>query len=312
MEDMKDSFAHFKPKSLLLSTVRVTAINISTTMSTFFSDQLSSEQRNEERVDAGEITPGEADLMNEGWEEREWKLRQDALPKKIGWAVLRFHAVTALMRFYELVMARHVLKVDGGAIEASGVGNTNNNSIVAHDQAITIMDNLTRDPFQASKRTSQLLHNQEHSPGKVISSDGIETSTSREVANRMFSTCLWANIIPFLADLTVQQGVLIYGYGIYYMAKRRRRKAREEGKVEEEDDAINPAAECKNGDDDDDISDSAYALSLMFRSSRLISAKSMSWIAASAGGAVGSVIYPGWGAVFGNQIGDTIVGALID
>lgn len=312
MEDMKDSFAHFKPKSLLLSTVRVTAINISTTMSTFFSDQLSSEQRNEERVDAGEITPGEADLMNEGWEEREWKLRQDALPKKIGWAVLRFHAVTALMRFYELVMARYVLKVDGGAIEASGVGNTNNNSIVAHDQAITIMDNLTRDPFQASKRTSQLLHNQEHSPGKVISSDGIETSTSREVANRMFSTCLWANIIPFLADLTVQQGVLIYGYGIYYMAKRRRRKAREEGKVEEEDDAINPAAECKNGDDDDDISDSAYALSLMFRSSRLISAKSMSWIAASAGGAVGSVIYPGWGAVFGNQIGDTIVGALID
>ena len=75
--------------------------------------------------------------------------------------------------------------------------------------------------------------------------------------------------------------------------------------------------ECKNDDekkkdDNDDISESAYALSLMFQSSRLSIARYMSWIAASAGGAVGGVIYPGWGTIFGIQIGDAVVGALID
>ena len=313
-------------------TVRVTAINISTTLTTFFSDQLNSEQHIESRVDAGEITPREADEMNEEWENREWELRKDALPRKIGWALLRFHACTALMRFYEFITARYVLRVDGdsrgpspllggsnataaAATIDSGVRGSSSNALT-HEQAITVMDNLTRDPYQASRRTSQLLHNQEHSPGKVISSNGIENSTSRELMKRMFDTCIWANIIPFLAELTVQQGVLIYGYVVYYRAKTRRKREREESKDVEDDDEDNeepllPPAQCKEEDkSDDDMS--AYALSLMFRSSRLTIAKSMSWIVASAGGAVGSAVYPGWGCVFGIQIGDTVVGALID
>ena len=50
----------------------------------------------------------------------------------------------------------------------------------------------------------------------------------------------------------------------------------------------------------------------MFRSSRLSIARYISWISASAGGAIGSVIWPGWGTIFGIQVGDAVVGALID
>ncbi|KAL9191119.1 hypothetical protein ACHAXT_000825 [Thalassiosira profunda] len=264
MEDRKGAFSQFKPRALLLSTVRVTAINISTSMSTFFSDQLESEQNVEKRVEAGEITPREADELNEEWETREWELCKDALPKKIGWAILRFHACTAIMRFYEFVVGRYVLRVDGdrGAaaiMDGSGGAATNSTGGMTHEQAVTAMDKLTRDPYQASKRTSQILHNQEHSPGKVIGVDGKETSTSRELTRQMFTTCLWANIIPFLAELTVQQGVLIYGYGVYYRAKKRRDRRREELKNEGEEE------QCEDEDDGDAqtecIDDTAYALS---------------------------------------------------
>jgi hypothetical protein len=239
-------------------------------------------------VDSGDITPVEADQKTEEWESQEWQLRMNALPKKIGHALIRFHSCTALMRFYELIMARYVLRVDGdvgrdlfvpGAATSKG-----NSSNFSQERAIDIMDKLTRDPFQAALRTSQILHNQEHANGKVISStNGTETTTSREIATRMFSTCIWANIIPFLAELTVQQGVLMYGYGAYYMAKHKRRKKHE---------AIE-AGESKC-DELDKHEEAAYALSLFFRSCHLTVARSASWLVASAGGAAGSVILPGW------------------
>lgn len=313
-------------------TIRVTAINISTTLSTYFSDQLQSEQRIEGLVDSGKITPYEADELNEQWEEREWKLRTDMLPKRIGWALLRFHTCTGLMRFYEFVLGKYVLKVDGAGAGGRGtltdgsvaISNSTNSTKLTNEQAVTIMDKLTRDTFQASLRTSQVLHNSEHSPGKVMSADGLETSTSRELRSQMFTTCLWANIIPFLAELTVQQGVLIYGYGVYYLEKKRKRKEREERKKSEahdlnlhdegckEEEDKNTQQQADESNDGDDVSEAAYALSFVFRSSRLSIARSMSWIVASFGGAVGSPIYPGWGTVFGNQIGDALVGALID
>ena len=272
------------------------------------------------------------DDINEAWERREWQERMvNNLPKKIGWALLRYHACTGIMRFYEFILGRFVLRVDVVPIEVGGsTTNTptsvpsSSSSAMTQEQAITIMDKLTRDPFQSSLRTSQLLHNQENFLGKVISSDGMtETSTSRELMRRMFSTCIWANIIPFLAELTVQQGVLVYGYGIYYLEKKRRRRAREEaGKklgrdlelIEEEKEEVDGSDEEKDGgkDAEEDVNESAYALSLLVQSTRLSIVKGCSWITASAGGAVGSALYPGWGTVFGIQIGDTMVGALID
>lgn len=280
-------------------TVRVTAINISTTLSNYFSDQLSFEQKIEDMVETGAITPVEADEKNDEWERQEWKLRMDALPKKIGFGLMRFHACTALMRFYEFVVARYVLRVDGDVATNAFVPAAANSSNSSQEHAIDVMDKLTRDPFQASLRTSQILHNQEHATGKVISStNGTETTTSRELAKRMFSTCIWANIIPFLAELTVQQGVLIYGYGAYYVRRKKREAATEAGE-----------SECEAEDKHDE---SAYALSLFFRSCHLTVARSASWFVASAGGAVGSVVLPGWGTVFGIQAGDAVAGALFD
>lgn len=327
-------------------TIRVTAINISSSLSTFFSDQLVSEQAIEAKVDSGEISPREADKLNEDWEEWEWSRRKEALPTKIGYALCRFHACTAIMRLYEFIIARCVLRVDDGSgtkvgdtlLEGNyGFGtpssskNHTHSSEMSQDRAVTIMDNLTRDTFQASLRTSQIVHNSEHSPGKVISSyDGNETSTSRELVRRMFTTCLWANAIPFLAELTVQQGVLIYGYGMYYVKKQKKKESRRRRKREEKESCITDGqshdSNPKKGeedestietttseeDDGEDVGESAYALSFMFRSSRLSIARSMSWISASAGGAVGCALYPGWGTVFGIQIGDSLVGALID
>ena len=131
-------------------------------MSNYFSDQLSFEQKVEKEVDTGIITAREADKKNDEWESREWQVRKDALPQKIGFGLLRFHACTALMRFYEFVLARYVLRVTGGK------GDNNNNEVIvliernssslSQEQAITIMDKLTRDPYQASIRTSQILH----------------------------------------------------------------------------------------------------------------------------------------------------------
>ena len=40
-------------------------VNISTTLSTYFSEQLQSEPRMEELVDLGKLTPQEADELNE-------------------------------------------------------------------------------------------------------------------------------------------------------------------------------------------------------------------------------------------------------
>ena len=258
----------------------------------------------EELVDSGELTPHEADELNEEWEEREWKTRTDALPNKIGSGLLRFHAITALMRFYEFVLGRYILKIDCADNGSLSVSASNGDHVKS--EAVTVMDKLTRDPYQASLRTSQLLHKQEHSPGKVLSLDGVETSTRRELLNRMFSTCLWANVIPFIAELTVQQGVLFYGYGVYYLEKKKRRKEREErlrGTTEESGvDEKSREEEC--------VTESAYALSMVLRTSHLAIARGISWVAASAGGALGSLFWPGWGAVFGIQFGDTIVGSL--
>ena len=279
-------------------------MNISTTLSTYFSDQLQSEQRMEELVDSGKLTPHEADELNEEWEEREWKTRTDALPSKIGYGLLRFHAITALMRFYELVLGRYILKID--CADKGSLSGSSSNGGHVNPEAVVMMDKLTRDPYQASLRTSQLLHKQEHAPGKVLSLDGVETSTRRELMNRMFSTCLWANVIPFLAELTVQQGVLFYGYGVYYLEKKKRRKEREERLRGTTDDL---SADEKSNEEEC-IAESAYALSMVLRTSHLAIARGMSWFAASAGGALGSIFWPGWGAVFGIQFGDTIVGSL--
>ncbi|EJK76515.1 hypothetical protein THAOC_01719 [Thalassiosira oceanica] len=209
-----------------------------------------------------------------------------ALPKKVCYALARYHSCTLIMRFYESICGRIILKIDG-----NGMGSNN-------DRAIDVMDKLTRDAYKASIRTSQLLKNQEVLPGKVVLADGTEVSTSRELGRQMFSTCLWSNIIPFLAELTVQQGLLLYEYGMYYMNTKKR--IQRSSHSDDEDEKTN------------NISESAYALTISIQSTRLSVARGVSFIVASFGGAFGTILLPGWGAVFGIQLGDSFVNALLD
>ena len=239
-------------------------------------------------MDKGELSQHAADRLNEDWESREWKTRMDALPKKVCYALARYHSCTLIMRFYEFICGRLILKIDG-----YGAGSNN-------ERAIDVMDKLTRDTYKASIRTSQLLKNQEVLPGKVISADGTEVSTSRELGRQMFSTCLWSNIIPFLAELTVQQSLLIYEYGMYYMSAKKRIK-----RASQSDDK-----ECSA--DEKAISESGYALSIAIQSTRLSVSRGISFVVASFGGAFGTILLPGWGAVFGIQLGDSFVNALLE
>ena len=76
----------------------------------------------------------------------------------------------------------------------------------------------------------------------------------------------------------------------------------------------NQNKECdtdNKSDEEETIADSVYALSIMLRSSHLSIARTMSWIVASTGGAIGSIIWPGWGTVFGIQFGDSIFGSMV-
>lgn len=54
---------------LYLQTVRVVATQASLTLSHFFTDQLESEMKAEERVKKGEISADDADKFNEDWED---------------------------------------------------------------------------------------------------------------------------------------------------------------------------------------------------------------------------------------------------
>ena len=66
-----------------------------------------------------------------------------------------------------------------------------------------------------------------------------------------------------------------------------------------------------DGDDDDDEK-AIILLSFLRRSVQATITKSFGLVCASFGGAVGSMIYPGWGTLFGTQMGDAAVGALLD
>ena len=54
---------------LSLQTMRVVATQASVTLSHFFTDQLESEMKAEERVKKGEISADDADKFNDDWED---------------------------------------------------------------------------------------------------------------------------------------------------------------------------------------------------------------------------------------------------
>lgn len=136
------------------------------------------------------------------------------------------------------------------------------------------LDKLTIDTFECSKRDSQ-----SHKTGGAL-------------FGAMLNTCWRANMISFLADYSVHQIILAYGYYIYIRDQRRRLK-RNDG----------TAIELHGG---------PLAMSFIQNSTQLAVSRGVSLGLSSLGGALGTVMWPGWGTLAGTNLGDSLALQLTD
>lgn len=132
------------------------------------------------------------------------------------------------------------------------------------------MDALTIDTFKCAKRLDQKAENR------------------IDVGRQMFGICGQANLIAFLADYSVHQ--LILGYGYYkYIRERRRRRENRNNAEEEEEEEIHPIGK---------------------QSATLVLSRGLGLAFTAVGGAAGSMLYPGWGTLLGSNLGDSLGGVV--
>ena len=136
------------------------------------------------------------------------------------------------------------------------------------------MDALTIDTFDYAKRASQ---------------------TSREkseLGRDVFKTSLKANLISYLADFSVHQVILLYGYYVYVQSQRRKLQYSSREKA---------LAEKKT-----------LAIGLLKKSSVLFVSRGFALVMSSIGAAVCSCLYPGWGTLLGANLGDGLAMTVSD
>ena len=190
LSDRRAFFAHLQPRPFLISAVRVGSVTASTIFAAYVTDQIEYESSNEKLVTAGQITATECDDRNQQWEEVQWSMRWSDYKMKVAVAFARFQATTLLMRMYERIAERR-LKVGDD-----------------------VMDRLTKDAFASGRRK--------------VERNGTDVAGNALTRSEMVTTCLWANVIPFLADATVQWSILAYGYYTYWKGRQARRGKDEE------------------------------------------------------------------------------------
>eukprot|EP00553_Chaetoceros_curvisetus_P002710 CAMPEP_0204623828 /NCGR_PEP_ID=MMETSP0717-20131115/9592_1 /ASSEMBLY_ACC=CAM_ASM_000666 /TAXON_ID=230516 /ORGANISM="Chaetoceros curvisetus" /LENGTH=365 /DNA_ID=CAMNT_0051639033 /DNA_START=6 /DNA_END=1103 /DNA_ORIENTATION=- len=318
--DQKGFFAHLSPRALVLSTIRTSILQASTILTSYFTEQLAHETSLEEKMVAGEITPMQLDVLNSKWEEEEWDKKWQLFPEKLKKGLVKYHVLILVMRAYEglfgLVLSRET------------------------------MDKLTKDPFKYARQKSPVTTSTSSTSG--------DKDTEKSYTSDMFQTCFYSNIVSFLADYTIQQTILCYGFYTFIKTNKREKRLQmlkdldlkqEQQKQEDamglgeegqflhsslQDDLVkahdSASDRSMDGDDDGDnedekkiISDNdgsssngGLLLSFTYKSSKLLVARSIGLFVAGVGGAVGSILRPGWGTLFGIQIGDACVGALLD
>eukprot|EP00557_Chaetoceros_sp_GSL56_P004517 CAMPEP_0176502106 /NCGR_PEP_ID=MMETSP0200_2-20121128/14561_1 /TAXON_ID=947934 /ORGANISM="Chaetoceros sp., Strain GSL56" /LENGTH=262 /DNA_ID=CAMNT_0017901125 /DNA_START=730 /DNA_END=1518 /DNA_ORIENTATION=- len=243
-----------------------------------------------------------------------------------------------------------------------------------------LLDRLTKDAFKvAIVKSHDWLSGD---PSSFVLKRQGESSSSKNYAMEMFETCIYSNAISFLADYSIQQGILIYGYYMYMKNVQKRNshiqrieKYGESNDLQSlnldyelvpsvQDDLVLPEEEqtCVDvvgegaggevkveekmkGEQDHhhqqekeqqqqeqnqnewnaslspslkDIVPSyndqsgGLLLSFLYNSSQLFVSKAIGLFMAGVGGALGSLIRPGWGTVVGVQLGDASVSALLD
>jgi len=132
------------------------------------------------------------------------------------------------------------------------------------------MDRLTMDTYSASLKISA------------------KSDSKLQKIHSMSHTAFWANLIAFMADYSVHQAILFYGYYIYMKDRRKKRSSEEEG---------------FNG---------ALATSMLKKSTQLAISRGFGLLCTSIGGGVGTVVWPGWGAILFGNLGDSLGSVILD
>jgi hypothetical protein len=148
------------------------------------------------------------------------------------------------------------------------------------------LDRLTMDTFDAAKRLS-----------------AVEQKSGRELASAVFSTCWRANVISYMADYSVHQVILLFGYYAYVRDQRRQRQRKQ------------PLLGPKDAADDEDeraLQAGTLLLSAVKNSTLLALSRAVGLLFLSLGGAVGSLFAPAWGSLAGAQLGDALALAASD
>jgi len=172
------------------------------------------------------------------------------LPTKVINGILRFQCVTVTMRLYEWFVA---------------------DVLVVTDKTI---DKLTKDIFNSAIRKHERF------------GDRNRTYDKNKMMWKMFNTCLWANSISFLADLTVQ---LLIHFCRYYLYSKKKERLLE----------YQPNQHV--------IEYKSNRWLFWFKFLRISISRTFSFMTACVGGAIGSSLHPGWGTLLGVQIGDSII-----
>jgi len=148
---------------------------------------------------------------------------------------------------------------------------------------------LTLDTFKVARR----LHAKEEN--KV------------EVGKEMFQICGQASLIAFLADYSVHQVIIGWGYYTYIRDRRRKQQLKLTSKH-------NTAGTTgsSGGKNDEDNKEEEGDFQIVKKSATLALSRGLGLMFTAVGGGFGSMLLPGWGTMLGSNLGDSIGGAVSD
>ncbi|GKY93282.1 hypothetical protein MPSEU_000295700 [Mayamaea pseudoterrestris] len=118
----------------------------------------------------------------------------------------------------------------------------------------------------------------------------------RELGRTVFKASIKASFISYLADFSVHEVILLYGYYVFIQEQRRRNKKKLQPSSEEEIVAQGLT----------------ITLTLVKNSTLLLISRTIGLFMSSLGSAVGSCITPGWGTLLGANLGDGLAMAISD
>jgi amino acid permease len=188
----------------------------------------------------------------------EWEKRWKVFPNRFFTAFAKYHVITLLMRTYEYMASLRYDKV--------------------------VLDKLTMDPFFASRQLASSK-----------STDKSSSSESTSIAKEMFYTTFWGNLIAFMADYTVHQVILCYGYYVYIRRKRQQASSSKQA-----------------GEEPVVVVDAVIMTSLLRKSTQLFVSRSFGLVCSAVGGAVGTLWWPGWGTMLLSNMGEGAAAVVMD